>query len=65
MSRFRDLFEGKEVKEEVFTAPPAQELTPPPAKEEVISEEVFASAPASLEVTEPETLSEEPKSFGM
>lgn len=51
MSKFRDLFEGKQVKEEVFTAPPAKELTPPPAKEEVIAEEVFPSAPASVEET--------------
>jgi hypothetical protein len=65
MSRFRDLFEGNEAKkEEVFAAPPAQELTPPPAKE-VIVEEVFDTVPSSVEITEPETLSEEPKSFGM
>ena len=64
MSRFRDLFENKEVKEEVFTAPePAAELTPPPAPE-VIAEEVFDAAPASAEVTAPETEAE-PKTFGM
>ena len=63
MSRFRDLFEGKVAKEEVFAAPPAQELTPPPAKEEVIAEEEFDAAPASVEVTAPETLSETSKNL--
>ena len=65
MSRFRDLFENKEVREEVFTAPPAQELTPPPAPE-TIKEEVFEAAEPAAEVTEPEAeAAPEPKTFGM
>ena len=64
MSRFRDLFENKEVKEEVFTTPePAAELTPPPAPE-TIKEEVFEAPEPSAEVTEPEA-APEPKTFGM
>lgn len=63
MSRFRDLFEGKAAKEEVFSAPEPAELTPPPAPE-TIKEEVFEAAEPAAEVTEPEA-APEPKTFGM
>ena len=53
MSRFRDLFEGKDAKkEEVFAAPAPAELTPPPAPE-TIKEEVFEAETPAAEVTEP------------
>ena len=63
MSRFRDLFEGKAGKEEVFAAPEPAELTPPP-EPETIKEEVFEAAEPAAEVTAPEPEAE-PKTFGM